>query len=406
MTGCPALRANDASWMNPLAGALVLAVGMGFGRFSFTGMYPLMVHDGQLTVSGGSLAASANYLGYLIGALILSRVHHRHSTWLCQVAMIGTVWCLVALSLNPSLVPLLTVRLLAGIFSALAMVSASTWLFELVDSHHGAPILYSGVGIGILVSAELIAGSHRAGLSSAAGWDILAAAAALLCAWAWPRVSWETDARIPDQAGFNDPIQRTGQWISPWVMILVYGLAGFGYIVTATYLPLFVKNALGDIDPVQVWAAFGLAAVPSCFLWHWLHHHLGSRAALILNLAVQAVGVLLPVLSPQGPAFLVSAVLVGGTFVGAVTIAIPAAKRIAAGVRFNMMAAMTAAYGVGQIAGPLVSSALLKNTNSSGPPLLAAGGGLVIATLGCMVKRTAPRTEIKSRAASPKVYVE
>jgi hypothetical protein len=249
--------------MNPLAGALVLAVGMGFGRFSFTGMYPLMVHDGQLTVSGGSLAASANYLGYLIGALILSRVHHRHSTWLCQVAMIGTVWCLVALSLNPSLVPLLTVRLLAGIFSALAMVSASTWLFELVDSHDGAPILYSGVGIGILVSAELIAGSHRAGLSSAAGWDILAAAAALLCAWAWPRVSWETDARIPDQAGFNDPIQRTGQWISSWVMILVYGLAGFGYIVTATYLPLFVKNALCDIDPVQVWAAFGLAAVPS-----------------------------------------------------------------------------------------------------------------------------------------------
>jgi MFS family permease len=189
-------------------------------------------------------------------------------------------------------------------------------------------------------------------------------------------------------------------------MILVYGLAGFGYIVTATYLPLFVKNALGDIDPVQVWAAFGLAAVPSCFLWHWLHHHLGSRAALMLNLAVQAVGVLLPVLSPQGPAFLVSAVLVGGTFVGTVTIAIPAAKRIATSVRFNMMAAMTAAYGVGQIAGPLVSSALLKNTNSSGPPLLAAGGGLVIATLGCMVKRTAPRTEIKSRAASPKVYVE
>ena len=26
------------------------------------------------------------------------------------------------------------------------------------------------------------------------------------------------------------------QWISPWMMILVYGLAGFGYIVTATYL--------------------------------------------------------------------------------------------------------------------------------------------------------------------------
>ena len=155
-----------------------------------------------------------------------------------------------------------------------------------------------------------------------------------------------------------------------------------------------------------MWAAFGFAAIPSCFLWHWLHHHLGSRAALVLNLAVQAVGVLLLAMSPKGPAFLASAVLVGGTFVGTVTIAMPAAKRIAAGVRFNMMAAMTAAYGVGQIAGPLVSSALLKNTNSSGPPLLAAGGGLVIATLGCMVRRAAPRTEIKRQAASAKVYVE
>ena len=122
--------------------------------------------------------------------------------------------------------------------------------------------------------------------------------------------------------------------------------------------------------------------------------------------SMMAVGVLLPAMSLDAPGFLVSAILVGGTFVGVVTIAMPAAKRIATGVRFNMMAAMTAAYGVGQIAGPLVSSALLKNTNSSGPPLLAAGGGLVIATLGCMVKRTAPRTEIKGRAASAKVYVE
>ncbi len=380
-------RNVSSSISNSFAGSLVLAVGMGFGRFSFTGMYPLMVHDGQLTVSGGSLAASVNYLGYLFGALALSRARQRHSAWLCQVALIGSVLCLVALSFAPSLVPVLTVRLLAGIFSALAMVSASTWLLKLVDSDHGAPILYSGVGIGILVSAELISGSDRAGLSSAAGWSVLAAAAALLCAWAWPRVSRKTNPRIPNQDGFNDPTQRTGRWVSSWILILVYGLAGFGYIVTATYLPLFAKNALGNIDPLQVWAAFGLAAVPSCFLWHWVHHRLGSRAALILNLAAQAVGVLLPAMSPNAPGFLVSAILVGGTFVGVVTIAMPAAKRIATGVRFNMMAAMTAAYGVGQIVGPLVSSALIASTHSSAPPLLVAGGGLVIAALSCTISR-------------------
>jgi Uncharacterised MFS-type transporter YbfB len=49
--------------MNSLAGALVLAVGMGFGRFSFTGMYPLMVRDGQLTVSGYRGPANGSVLG-------------------------------------------------------------------------------------------------------------------------------------------------------------------------------------------------------------------------------------------------------------------------------------------------------------------------------------------------------
>ena len=39
-----------------------------------------------------------------------------------------------------------------------------------------------------------------------------------------------------------------------------------GYIITATYLPLLMKSSLGAIDPLQVWAAFGLGAAPSCFL--------------------------------------------------------------------------------------------------------------------------------------------
>jgi MFS family permease len=388
------VRRNDSSSISKsLAGSLVLAVGMGFGRFSFTGMYPLMVQEGRLTVAGGSLAASANYLGYLIGALILSRrMHQRHSVWLCQVAMIGSVLCLVALSFAHGLSHVLNVRLLAGTFSALAMVSASTWLLEQVDSEHGPPILYSGVGLGILISAELISGSDRAGLSSAAGWSVLAAAAALLSAWAWLRVSRKMNPSISNSNGFNDLTQRTGRWISPSMMILVYGLAGFGYIVTATFLPLFAKNAIGDVDPMQVWAAFGLAAVPSCFLWHSLHRRLGSRAVLILNLGVQAAGVLLPAVNQSALVFLVSAILVGGTFVGVVTIVMPAAKSIGAGARFNMMAAMTAAYGVGQIVGPLVSNALIASTHSSAPPLLAAGGGLVIAALICTISRPAELT--------------
>jgi hypothetical protein len=40
--------------MASVAGALVLVIGMGFGRFAFTGLHPLMTADGQITVEGAA----------------------------------------------------------------------------------------------------------------------------------------------------------------------------------------------------------------------------------------------------------------------------------------------------------------------------------------------------------------
>jgi MFS family permease len=157
-----------------------------------------------------------------------------------------------------------------------------------------------------------------------------------------------------------------------WCLILIYGLAGFGYIVTATYLPLLVKNVLGPVNPIHVWAIFGLGAAPSCYLWHKLHRVLGTHKALRLNLLTQALGVVLPVLSPNAFGYMGSALIVGGTFVGTVTIAMPAARRVAHTLKVNMLAAMTAAYGVGQIVGPLVASYLYAASGAFTSSLIAA----------------------------------
>jgi Uncharacterised MFS-type transporter YbfB len=82
--------------------------------------------------------------------------------------------------------------------------------------------------------------------------------------------------------------------------------------------------------------------------------------------------------------FLASALLVGGTFVGTVTIAMSAARRLGSAVKFNMMATMTAAYGVGQILGPLVANSLFARTHSFNQPLEVASVALVIAAaLAC-----------------------
>lgn len=53
-----------------LAGLVSLAVAMGIGRFAFTPLLPMMLHDCVIDLPGASWLASANYLGYMLGALL------------------------------------------------------------------------------------------------------------------------------------------------------------------------------------------------------------------------------------------------------------------------------------------------------------------------------------------------
>ncbi|QRY77689.1 YbfB/YjiJ family MFS transporter [Pseudomonas sp. PDNC002] len=371
--------------------ALILAVGMGFGRFAFTGLYPLMVRDGVLSIAGGSLAASANYAGYLLGALLLARSHERHAARICIVALVGTLVTLAAMAIPAPAGFAIGVRLLAGVLSAMALVGAAQWLLQSMGETHGAPMMFAGVGVGILLSAELIAAGNTFGLGSAAIWCVLALAGLVLSLLAAPALRRPEGKTTPSTE--HNPAQAPA--LSAQIILLVYGLAGFGYIITATYLPLLMKSGLGAIDPLQVWAAFGLGAAPSCFLWHRLHLRLGSRVALALNLFVQAVGVMLPALGDSAFLYLGSAVLVGGSFMGTVTIAMPAARAVASQVRFNILAAMTALYGVGQIVGPLAASALRGMTGSFIPALAAAASALLMGALFCLpLRRGSCRSEL------------
>ncbi|ABD88197.1 YbfB/YjiJ family MFS transporter [Rhodopseudomonas palustris] len=364
------------------AAALMLVVAMGFGRFAFTGLYPLMVADGQISLDGGAYAASANYAGYLIGALLAAVWTAISSRKLCALA---TATTLVMLGLLAVAMPewlIIAVRGVAGAASAVAMVAASHWLIHDRGHHHGAPTLFAGVGLGILVSAEIIAAGHGAALSSRAIWLTVAMAASVIGV-----IAVAMQCRIDRIKPQVEPAVRRLREerpppFGPTRLVVIYGLAGFGYIITATYLPLFVRSAMASVDPVHVWAIFGLGGAPSCFIWHALHQRWGTRHSLMVNLALQAIGVALPVLHSSA-AYVGSALLVGGTFMGTVTIVMPAARRMAATTRFNMLAILTAAYGVGQIIGPLIASALFSRTQSFDASLVAAAVALIIAAGFC-----------------------
>ena len=61
---------SPGAWPVALAGLVSLAVAMGIGRFAFTPILPMMLSDGVVDLPGASWLASANYLGYMLGALL------------------------------------------------------------------------------------------------------------------------------------------------------------------------------------------------------------------------------------------------------------------------------------------------------------------------------------------------
>src|SRR5260370_39914774 len=68
-----ALAARPAPRPTPgvtaLAGLVTLGVAMGIGRFAFTPILPMMQQDAAVSVAVGGWLASADYVGYLLGAI-------------------------------------------------------------------------------------------------------------------------------------------------------------------------------------------------------------------------------------------------------------------------------------------------------------------------------------------------
>lgn len=81
--------------------------------------------------------------------------------------------------------------------------------------------------------------------------------------------------------------------MSWWLLAILYGLAGFGYIIVATYLPLMAKDAGQPVLTAHLWTLVGLSIVPGCFGWLWAAKRWGALPCLTANLLVQAICVLL-----------------------------------------------------------------------------------------------------------------
>ena len=356
------------------AGFVALAVAMGIGRFAFTPVLPLMIQAGSADVASGGWLAAANYVGYLVGALSAARVRLAPQR-LTIAALVAVALSTIAMGWTTSPFTWALLRFAAGVASAWVLVSTSVWCLGWLASSGrpaGAGVLYAGVGGGIALAGLWCWHAGAAAVTPESLWmqlGGLAIAGLVLVAAAMPR-------RLPTAMQGADSHNRTPSKRDDWGLVVCYGFLGFGYILPATFLPVLARAVIADPALFGVaWPVFGAAAAASTMFAALMLAHVSRRRLLAGSHLLMAVGCLLPVLRLSPAMVLTAALLVGSTFMVATMAGMQAARAEADGDPTRALGRLTAAFAIGQIAGPMLSSLLSSGFEGFGGLMMALGAG-------------------------------
>lgn len=362
-----------------LAGMIGMAVAMGIGRFVYTPILPGMMSELGLSPAAAGWIASANYLGYLVGAFAGAGAWASGSERKLMLGgLAASALLCAAMAFTDNIWAFMLIRFLAGLASALVMV----FLAAIVFSHLAQAgrnelqaIHFAGVGLGIAASSLMMAGLVGWHAYWTAGW--LDAAAISLLGFAL--VAWLIRVGPAGQGG---PVREPKLPADPGLikLIVAYGIFGFGYIVTATFLIAIVRAGEGGrFMESAVWLVTGLAALPSVFAWGGVAKRSGPVRAFAICCLVEAVGVAASVNLDGTAGPLLGGALLGATFVAATAFGLQGARSLAPNSPRRAFALMTASFGVGQIIGPLVAGVLAQQTGNYFLPSMLAAFALVIA---------------------------
>ncbi len=360
------------------AGLAALALGMGIGRFAYTPLLPALIEEAGLTVRSAGFIASANFAGYLLGALAAGEVARSGRRPAFVVAIVVSVLTTLSLAWLTGPWPLALIRLLSGMASAFILVQGSAIMLDILAAHHRQalfPTLYAGVGAGITITAATVECLSRLGATGAHTWAALGVLSALL---AVPALSLN-DLDVPPPRGAAPATAAADRHAAArtralrW-LLLAYGGLGFGYVITATFIVVMVRSR-PDWKPWEmlVWSVVGLAAAPSNWLWQRMAGKIGPWRTMTAAYVLEALGVAAAASGQHLLLVMLGALLLGGTFMAITALGLTTARSLSDGDSVKVVGRMTVAFGVGQILGPAIGGWLADRSGSFLAPSLLAG---------------------------------
>lgn len=345
-----------------LAGIAALILTVGFSRFAYTPLLPLMLLQTELTKAEGSWLATFNYLGYLSGALLVAAITQPQLKFrLYQFCLLLALASTLGMGLTEQYWQWAALRFAGGVSSVAGLLLASAFVLRwLAEQGYQAKLglHFIGIGVGIALPGLLI-GVANPWLQWDGFWHWLAIGGLL---FAWPAWYWMPRPAACTAGNINAVVRQQDadrHWLRS--LLLAYFCAGFAFVVSTT----FVVVELESLPQFQhqggwIWLAVGLVCAPAAVCWDLLAAKTGLIMATVLAYMLHLCACALPLLSAEPGWHMLGALLFGGSFIGIVSLMLTLAGQRFANNASAAMGKLTLSYGLAQILAPLLAGFLVQ----------------------------------------------
>jgi len=384
------------------SGIFCLVLTMSIARFSYTPMIPIMFEQAGLTKVLAGWLATINYAGYMLGALTATLVGNlvvKDRIYRAGLILAVITTLMMGSSSNPWVWGVS--RFIAGFSTAAGLlIGAGLMLNWLIRHHHRSEmgIHFAGIGLGIVLVALLLEWSKVVGWSEQ--WLLLGCVGAGFAVPAWRWLPSPDTTGVTQRGLLLDDKPPSKLFLG--LMLLVYFCAGFGFVISATYIVAIIENQPAlEGQGEKAFLILGVCAAPACIIWDLISRNVGILNALLLAFLIHATGIVLPAVSDTLLFALLSASLYGFTFVGIVSIVLTMAGRFYPTKPAKLMGMLTMSYGVPQIIAPTIAGYLAASTGDYDASLFMASGFVLVGSFFILAIKKWATEDITLLEANP-----
>ncbi|MEU4838868.1 YbfB/YjiJ family MFS transporter [Nocardia testacea] len=394
--GSPGRPAPASALRQALCLAFGTASALGFARFAYGLLLPVMRDDQGWSSAAAGIPATANGLGYLLGALATPLLARRFgTTWVFRGGTVLTAAALAATGGGGDYLLLLLLRAAAGAAGAAVFISGGVLAAHLaVRAGSGTPITvyFAGTGLGVVLSGI---GLPLTGAHWQLAWFGLGAAAAVAAVVSWTACDEPAPVAAPVPA---TPRAGRARWRALRSTVPAYALFAAGYITYITFLSAYLLGrSASTAEVVGVWGTVGLAAITGPALWRRPIAHRPGNRVLAGALAALSGGAALTLVSSNAAVTLTAAAVYGATFMTVPAVVTAIVKNHTRAVDWTpTLAFCTAVFAAGQTVGPWAAGALADRLGASAPvwwTVLLCGLGALVAAARPLPDRTTRENE-------------